>query len=156
MDESLRGPLVVIEVVALGAILALVEDTLPRVALGLLIGLLLARNALTPPRGAATEGAPEGYDERRHDHLFRHWVNVLLKRVREFHTVCQGVASGGVNLAVGQLRINEIEREIRDLLAQVTEAAKPAEVKKGRRSQGTGGPKKTRTPGYGESQEPPS
>ncbi len=153
MDDSLRGPLVVIEVVALGAILALVEDTVPRVALGLLIGLLLARNALTPVRGAMIEGAPEGLDERRHDHLFRHWVNVLLKKVREFHAVCQGVSSGGVNLAVGQLRINEIEREIRELLNQVTESAKPAEIKKGRVATGPS-EKKKRPEAYGESSEP--
>ncbi len=153
MDDSLRGPLVVIEVVALGAILALVDDTVPRVALGLLIGLLLARNALTPARGRLVEGAPEGLDERRHDHLFRHWVNVLLKKVREFHTVCQGVASGGVNVAVGQLRINEIEREIRELMNQVTESAKPAEVRKGRSPTGAVG-KKKRPEAYGESSEP--
>ncbi len=150
MDNSLRGPLVVIEVVALGAILALVQDTVPRVALGLLIGLLLARNALTPARGRLVEGAPEGLDERRHDHLFRHWVNVLLKKVREFHTVCQGVAEGGVNLAVGQLRINEIEREIRELMNQVTESAKPTEIKKGR-APGGSAPRKKRPDAYGES-----
>ncbi len=152
MDDSLRGPLVVIEVVALGAILALVEDTVPRVALGLLIGLLLARNALTPARGSVAEGAPEGLAERRHDHLFRHWVNVLLKKVREFHTVCQGVASGGVNVAVGQLRINEIEREIRELMNQVTESAKPPEVKKGR-APGDPAQRKKRPNAYGESSD---
>lgn len=154
MDDSLRGPLVVIEVVALGAILALVDDTVPRVALGLLIALLLARNALTPTRGPLVEGAPEGLDERRHDHLFRHWVNVLLKKVREFHAVCQGVASGGVNLAVGQLRINEIEREIRDLLNQVTESAKPSEIKKAQASTQAAAAKKKRPQAYGESSEP--
>lgn len=149
MDSTLRAPLVIIELAALGAILALVDDPVPRVALGLLVGLLLARNALTGTRAADVEGAPEGYDDRRHDHLFRHWVNVLLKKIREFHTVCDGVAGGGVNMAVGQLRINEIEKEIRDLMDQVTDSAKPADFRKTGRTKKTTLPHK-RTEAYGE------
>ena len=130
MDESMRGPLFVIAlVVLLGLILAFVEDTLARVALGLLVGLLLARGALAGGKQEA-EGPPPGLDDRRQDHLFRHWINVLLKKVREFHMVCQGVSTGGVNMAVGQLRIHEIEKEIQDLLSQVTDTAKPSEMKK--------------------------
>ncbi len=146
MDSSLRAPLVVLELAALAAILALVDEPVPRVALGLLIGLLLARNALFS--GKSAEEA--GFDDRRHDHLFRHWVNVLLKKVREFHTVCQGVASGGVNMAVGQLRINEIEKEISDLIAQVTDSAMPPDVKKDRRSRSTTKKPSKPTQAYGE------
>ena len=134
MDSSLRAPLIVLELAALAAILAIVDEPAPRVALGLLVGLLLARNALFSGKSADEAGSPTGFDDRRHDHLFRHWVNVLLKKVREFHTVCQSVASGGVNMAVGQLRINEIEKEISDLIAQVTDSAMPPDVKKDRRS----------------------
>ncbi len=112
MDDTFRGPLIVLEVVALGFVLALVDDTLARVALGLLIALLLARGALMGGREAGVEGPPAGLSDRRQDHLFRHWVNILLKKIREFHTVCHGISSGGVNLAVGQLRIHEIEKEI--------------------------------------------
>jgi hypothetical protein len=134
MLNSLRAPLIVAEVIALGVILAIVEDTLPRVVLGLVIALLLARSALVNEMPDLGERPPTGLDERRHDHLYRHWVNVLLKKVREFHMVCQGVATGGVNMAVGQLRIQEIEREIQDLMSQVTESAKPTELKRrGRR-----------------------
>jgi hypothetical protein len=131
MDDGLRGPMIVFEVVALGAILAFVDDKLARVALGLLVGLLLAYGALTYGKETVGEKPPSGLSDRRQDHLFRHWVNTLLKKVREFHTVCQGVASGGVNLAVGQLRIHEIEKEIASLMAQVTESAKPTEMKRG-------------------------
>ncbi|MEE9133091.1 MAG: hypothetical protein V3U13_05980 [Gemmatimonadota bacterium] len=135
MDNSLRVPLIVLELAALAAILALVDGPVPRVFLGLLIGLLLARSALLASGPSREVGAaPQGVDDRRHDHLFRHWVNVLLKKIREFHTVCQGVADGGVNISVGQLRINEIEKEIRDLIAQVTESAMPGEIQKERRS----------------------
>jgi hypothetical protein len=153
MESSLRAPLIVLELAALTAILALVDDVMPRVALGLLVGVLLARNALIAGGGAAAEGAPEGYGDRRHDHLFRHWVNVLLKKIREFHTVCQGVAEGGVNMAVGQLRISEIEREIRELIDQVTESAKPEPLRRALRARGTSSPDK-RSETYGESVPP--
>lgn len=137
MDDNLRGPLIVLEVVALGVVLALVDDTLVRVVIGLVIALLLARSALTAGRETVAEGPPSGLDDRRQDHLFRHWVNVLLKKIREFHTVCQGVSSGGVNLAVGQLRIHEIEKEISELMGQVTESAKPSDLKRGWRGRKT-------------------
>jgi hypothetical protein len=48
------------------------------------------------------------------------------------------VSSGGVNLAVGQLRIHEIEKEISELMGQVTESAKPSDMKRGRRGSKTG------------------
>lgn len=138
----MRGPLIVVEIVALGAILAFVEDAVVRVALGLVVGVLLARAALISGRSEEAEGPPSGLDDRRQDHLFRHWVNVLLKKVREFHTVCQGVATGGVNMAVGQLRIHEIEKEIQELLSQVTDSAKPEDIKKrGRRKSTTPRPR---------------
>ena len=150
MDSGLRAPIVVLELAALAAILAIVDEPAPRVALGLLVGLLLARNALFSGKSADDAGTPTGFDDRRHDHLFRHWVNVLLKKVREFHTVCQGVASGGVNMAVGQLRINEIEKEISDLIAQVTDSAMPPDVKKDRRSRSSTKKPSKPTQAYGE------
>jgi hypothetical protein len=78
-------------------------------------------------------------------------VNVLLKKIREFHTVCQGVSSGGVNLAVGQLRIHEIEKEINELMSQVTESAKPSQMRRGWRSKKpVPPPPKEKTDTYGE------
>jgi hypothetical protein len=124
----------VIELIALAVILAVVSDPVPRVAFGLVVGLLLAYSALRPARPHDEEGAPEGYDDRRHDHLYRHWVNVLLKKIREFHTVAEGVNSGGMNSAIGQMRLTDVERDIQDLLSQVTESARPANMKKGRRT----------------------
>jgi hypothetical protein len=149
MDNSLRVPLIVLELAALAAVLALVDEPVPRVLLGLLIGLLLARSALLAGGPSQPVGAPPGVDDRRHDHLFRHWVDVLLKKIREFHIVCQGVANGGVNMSVGQLRINEIEKEIRDLIAQVTESAIPGEIRKERRSRRVREPGK-KAEAYGE------
>ena len=153
MDESMRGPVAVVaEVVALGLILIFVEDTVVRVALGLLMGMLLARSALIAGKLEEADGPPSGLDDRRQDHLFRHWINVLLKKVREFHTVCQGVATGGVNMAVGQLRIHEIEKEIQELLSQVTDSAKPSDMKKRGRRSGSGSARQSPKV-YGESSE---
>ena len=147
MEESLRGPLVLLEVVLLGVVTALVEDDILRVGLALLIALLLARAALGTARGGE-EQRPPIVDERRQDHLYRHWVNALLKKVREFHTVCQGIGSGGVNLSVGQLRLQELEKEIQNLMTQVTESAKPARIKRGRFRAGEKTEKRQET--YGE------
>lgn len=129
-EETFRGPLVVLELAALVMILGLVEDVPLRVGLGLLVGLFLARAALM--NRATGRGASAAPVDRRSDHLYRHWINVMLKKVRELHTVCQGVRSGGVNVAVGQLRITELEKEVLDLLNQVTESAKPEEMKRPR------------------------
>ncbi len=149
MDTNRRLPLIIVEVAVLVLILAVVEETLPRVLLGLMVGLLLARSALMPEITTAA-AAPEGLDERRHDHLFRHWVDVLLKKIREFHTVCQGVQHGGVNVAVGQLRLREIEKEIVDLMDQVTDSAKPSDVKRVERSGGENRASRRRVETYGE------
>lgn len=129
MSDSLRAPLVVMELVALAVVLAVVSDPIPRIALGLIIGLLLAYAALKPTRPLEEEGAPEGYADRRHDHLFRHWVNVLLKKIREYHTVSESLRAGGMNSAIGRMRLREVEREIQALLSQVTETAMPTRAK---------------------------
>jgi hypothetical protein len=152
MSDSLRAPLVVIELIALAVILAVVSEPVPRVAFGLVVGLLLAYSALKPARLDGEEGAPQGYDDRRHDHLYRHWVNVLLKKIRELHTVAEGVNSGGMNSAIGQMRLSDVERDIQDLLSQVTESAKPTKMKKGRRALSVSQAKPVET--YGETSAP--
>ena len=154
MYDSLRAPLIVLELIALGAILALIDDPVTRVALGLIVGLLLAYSALNTGQPVKVKQGPVGYDDRRQDHLFRHWVNVLLKKIREYHTVCEGMDGDGVTAAVGQLRMKEVEKQIQDLLTQVTESAKPTNAKKGRSPLvQEAPPKKIRT--YGETARPP-
>lgn len=149
-EETLRGPFVVLELAALVVILGLVDDVPLRVGLGLIVGLLLARAALM--NRASVRGGSAAPGDRRSDHLYRHWINVMLKKVRELHTVCQGVRGGGVNVAVGQLRIAELEKEIRDLLNQVTESARPREMKRPRPSRPSSKRERSAHPGaYGES-----
>jgi hypothetical protein len=151
--DSLRAPLIVLELIALGAILALIDDPVTRVALGLIIGLLLAYSALNTGQPVEAEQGPEGYDDRRQDHLFRHWVNVLLKKIREYHSVCEGMEGDGVTAAVGHLRMKEVEKQIQDLLNQITESAKPTTAKKGRKQLvQEAPPKKIRT--HGETARP--
>lgn len=150
VEEGLRGPLIVAEVAALGAILALVEDTVARVALGLMVGLLLARSALTPIARGKAEGPPEGLDDRRHDHLFRHWVNTLIKKIREFHAVCQGMRERSVNVSVAQLRVREIEKDLHSLMDQVADSAKPEPLRQAARRRGAPGGFGKKTESYGE------
>lgn len=129
MDDSLSAPLVVAEVMVLGVILAFVDHTLLRVSLGLIVAILLARAALAREEGFGAE-LPGGLQERRHDHVFRYWVDILLKKIREFHSVCDRVSKGGVNAAVGELRIHQIEAEIQGLVHRVTDAARPEAIGK--------------------------
>lgn len=141
LDSSLRGPLVLVEVVALGAILAMVENTVVRVLLGLTVALLLARAAIAEP--GPPNGPPTGLPERRQDHLFRHWLNTLIKKAREFHTVCQGVKDEKVNLAVGQLKIQQIEQELQKLLTQMADTVKPTQIKRTQARRPQSGPSVT-------------
>ncbi len=60
MYDSLRAPLIVLELIALGAILALIDDPVTRVALGLIVGLLLAYSALNSGKPVEVEQGPEG------------------------------------------------------------------------------------------------
>ena len=132
METGQRLPLVIAEIVALGVVLAAIPDVVARVALGLLTALLLARTAWTPA-ARRRQGPPEGIPERRSDHLFRHWVNVLVRKIREFHAVCQAVSAERVNPSVGETRIQELEREVQELLAEVTDLAKPPRIRQRRK-----------------------
>lgn len=154
MDDSLRGPLIVLEVAALGVILALVEDTPLRVGLGLLVGLLLARTALVSLKRKET-GPPAGTYERRQDHLFRHWVNVLLKKIREFHTICQSIQEEKANVTIAQMKLREIEGDLQNLLNQVTDTAKPTELRRQARRHGTRAAPTRKDEVYGEAPRDP-
>lgn len=132
METGQRLPLVIAELVFLGVVLAAIPDTVARVALGLLLATLLARTAWTPT-GPHRQGPPEGLPERRSDHLFRHWVNVLVRKIREFHAVCEAVRTGRVNASVGETRIQTIEREVAELLSEVTDLAKPTRIRQRRK-----------------------
>lgn len=153
MNESLRGPLVVVELAALVTILAIVDDVLLRISLGLLVGLLLARAALTRPAGDLPRPAAHVPSDRRSDFLYRHWIDLLLKRMRKLHSVCQSVRSGAVSAAVGRLRIAEQEKEIQELLKQVTESAKPPEIQRRRPRLGKNGERQPSA--YGKSVDSP-
>ncbi len=138
-----RGLLIVAELALLGIILAFVEDTGLRTALGVILGLLLVRNALQP--GVAGEdGPPPGLPDRREDHLFRHRLDVLFKKLREFHTLCRGVQDGQIPVTTAERRMEDSEREISRLLKQALDHPKPTEVlrreRKKRRSTERGGP----------------
>ncbi len=143
MNSSLRGPLVLVGIVTLGAILAMVENTVVRVLLGLTVALFLARAAIAGPEPGNGNKPPVGLPERRQDHLFRHWLNTLIKKAREFHTVCEGVKEEKVNLAVGQLKIQQIEQELLKLLSQMTDTVKPSQVKRTQSRRTPSGPSVT-------------
>lgn len=131
MESGHRFLLLTFEIVALGLVLAMVPEPGARTVMGVLLAVLIARTVWTPA-SAGVQGPPEGLPERRGDHLFRHWLNVLIKKIREFHAVCQAVREERVNPGVGQVRIREIERELQELISEVTDLAKPQRLR-GRR-----------------------
>ena len=149
MDESLRGPIIVLEVTALGVILALVDNTPIRVALGLLIAIMLARSALVAGKRRHDQ-VPASTYERRQDHLFRHWVDVLLKRIREFHTICHSMHEDKANLTIAQMKLREIEADLQNLLSQVADSAKPTELRRQGRRFGTSSTPSKKDEAYGE------
>jgi hypothetical protein len=57
-----------------------------------------------------------------------------------------------MNSTIGQMRLSDVERDIQDLLSQVTESAKPTNMKKGRRALSTTPAKPVET--YGETSAP--
>lgn len=150
LSGGLRGPLIFAELVALGAVLALVEDTAARVALGLIVGLLLARAALGASPEVRHDGPPEGFDDRRRDHLYRHWVNALIKKIREFHAVCQGLRQQSVHPSLAQMKVQKIEKELQNLVVQVADTAKPEALRTAERRRGAAGKLGGKDAAYGE------
>lgn len=122
--------LVIAEVVALAFILAVVEHMPTRVGLGLAVGLLLAFHAWPPRLKKLGKGPPKGLPQAREDHPFRYRVEILLKKLREFHAACRAVREGRVTLAIAERRIEQIETETQELLEQVTDSTWPPELRK--------------------------
>jgi hypothetical protein len=154
METGHRFLLIAAELIALGVILVAIPGAGARLALGLIVAAVLVRTAWIP--GGATKGPPEGLPDRRGDHLFRHWLDVLIKKVREFHTVCEAVREERVNSAVGEMRVREIETELRELMAEITDLAKPPRMRRGSKPRPADVPVRRRRgePPYGKSVSP--
>lgn len=114
---------ILFEVGLLTLVVALVDQTLLRVGLAFVPGMLLAQRALGLVGGAGSDPWA-GANERRKDHTMRRYVEELLQRVREFYTTCHLMRSGQIQVEAALERTTKIEQELNRLLAELTSTAK--------------------------------
>jgi len=110
----------------------LVDERLLRTAIAVLPALMLAQKALGMQRkteaeaaaAAAAEKPPVATgQERRQDELVRGYIEELLKYFREFYTMCHLMGSV-LTVEAAEERANNLERDLNQLLAKVTETAR--------------------------------
>ncbi len=116
---------VAVEVAVLLAVVALVETTVVRVGLALAAALLLAYRAATVTSGA-TVGSDSEIPDRRQDQMVRDHVERLLLRIREFYTACHLARSEKLSTREATQRIQVIEKDLNQLLADIVRASRGA------------------------------
>lgn len=119
-DAGSRLFIVVLSVVALSAILGLVEALIPRMILGALVMGFLTWSAYTSasqPRTMA--GPPSGVRERRRNHTLRHRVNEFLRGVRRLDGIARDTREGFVKKETAEKALAEIDRGLHELARQI-------------------------------------
>lgn len=112
--------IVILSIVALSAILGLVEQPIPRIILGaLVIGFLTWSAYTSASQPAKGLGPPPGIRERRRSHTLRHRVNEFLRDVRRLDAIAKDVAQGHVSKETGDKALEEIEKRLHDLVKQM-------------------------------------
>ncbi len=111
-------------VVLLAFAVVLVDERLLRTGLAVLPALMLAQKALGMGRSAPAVAAVAPPDERRHDEEMRGHVEQLLKHFREFYTTCHLMAVNVLTAEAAEQRVNNLERDLNQLLARITETAR--------------------------------
>lgn len=119
-----RLVIVVLSVLALSAILGLVEQPLGRVILGALVMGFLTWSAYTSAsQPSKTIGPPAGIRERRRSHTLRHRVNELLRDVRRLDAIAKDIKAGHVSRETGDRALDEIEKRLHELVKQMRSLA---------------------------------
>lgn len=116
--------IVLLSILALSAILGLVEELIPRMVLGALVMGFLTWSAYTSasqPNGEM--GPPPGVRERRRNHTLRRRVDEFLRNVRRMDGIARDTLQGHVSKDTGQRAITEIDRGLHDLARQIRQLA---------------------------------
>lgn len=119
-----RNFIVVLSIVALGVILGLVEQTIPRIILGVVVMSFLTWSAFTAasqPRKSL--GPPVGIRERRKSHTLRHRVNEFLRDVRRLDAIAKDVSQGHVSKETGDRALEEIEKRLHEVVKNIRNLA---------------------------------
>lgn len=109
-------------VVLLAFAVVLVDERWLRTGLAVLPALMLAQKALGVGQAPAPP-LPEG-DDRRRDEEVRAHVEQLLKHFREFYTTCHLMSVNVLTIQAAEERANNLERDLNQLLARITETAR--------------------------------
>ena len=123
MDKNERLS-VFLMVTLLAFAVVLVDERLLRTAVAVLPALMLAQKALGMGRPAPEAPALTRPDERRRDEEMRGHVEQLLKHFREFYTTCHLMSVNVLTIEAAEERVNNLERDLNQLLARITETAK--------------------------------
>jgi hypothetical protein len=121
MDKS-ETLSVFLMIVLLAFAVVLVDERLLRTAVAVLPALMLAQKALQPPQ--ILEPPTGAAVNRRQDDEVREYIEQLLKHFREFYTTCHLMSVNVLTIEAAEERVNNLERDLNRLLAQVTETAR--------------------------------
>jgi hypothetical protein len=117
-----RITIIVLSILALSAVLGLVNDPLPRVFLGVLVIGFLIWSAGRSVETVTTVGPPPGA-RKRTNHALRHRVDEFLKNVRRLHAIGLDSAAGHVPKPTGERAFEEIERVLHNLVGEIRQTA---------------------------------
>ena len=109
-----------LSIVALGAIVGLVEGRTPRLFLAAVATAILTGSAYAagrPPR--ARLGPPPGLPDRRSKHVLRHRVNEFIRSVRRLNRIARGTSEGQVSKGAAEDAIAEIYRSLDELTREI-------------------------------------
>lgn len=121
---------VLLMVTLLAFAVVLVDERVLRTGLAVLPALMLAQKALgmgRPAPAAAALASPQ--DDRRHDEEMRSHVEQLLKHFREFYTTCHLMSVNVLTIEAAEERAANLERDLNQLLAKITETARARGVR---------------------------
>ncbi len=119
-EGSSRLLIVVLSILALSAILGLVDNVLHRIIFGALVMGFLTWSAYTSAtQPTKTVGPPPGIRERRKSHTLRHRVNEFLRDIRRLDAIAKDISQGHVSQDTGDKALDEIEKRLHELVKQM-------------------------------------
>jgi hypothetical protein len=116
--------IVALSILALSAILGLVDQLIPRVLLGALVMGFLTWSAYTSASQPQKHlGPPPGIRERRRNPALRRRVDEFLRSVRRMDGIARDTREGFVRKETSEAALSEIDRGLHNLTRQMRELA---------------------------------
>lgn len=116
--------IVALSILALSAILGLVDELIPRVLLGALVMGFLTWSAYTSASQPQTYlGPPPGIRERRRNQALRRRVDEFLRSVRRMDGIARDTREGFVRKETSERALAELDRGLHDLTRKMRDLA---------------------------------